>query len=281
MPPVRRCRPLLGTYVEMAVGAGLQGAAAARAMEDAFEAVARVARLMSFHDPRSELSRLNAAAAGSELTLDPWTFELLEIAQGLRAATRGSFDCGVGARLVRWRLLPRHPGAASAAGVRDSSLARVELLEAHRVRIARPVCLDLGGIAKGFAVDKAVEAMAAAGVAEAVVNAGGDLRVLGPRPQPIHVRRPCAPQTLAYLGDLADGAAATSATYPAFWPGVQTARGALVDPRRGRAVTQPRSFTVIAPACAVADGLTKALAVDGALDAACLRRYGAQAVVVP
>jgi len=273
---MKRCRALLGTYVEITIASQVQhDAAPSAAMDDAFAAIARVGTLMSFHDVGSELSRLNATEPGHTLTVDPWTFEVLQLAQELHAATGGSFDCGVGDVLVRSGLLPSHGRHPTNGAPHRSSIADIELLACHRIRLQRAVCLDLGGIAKGFAVDRAVDALVHGGVREAVVNAGGDLRVLGDAPQPIHVRQPSAPQQLVYLGSLADGAMATSAPY---FAGGQS--GALVDPFAGSVLNTSASHTVLAPTCAVADGLTKALAVAGQLSAACLQHYSATALPV-
>jgi thiamine biosynthesis lipoprotein len=273
---MKRCRALLGTYVEITVSDEDQNkATSSAAIEHAFAAIARVGTLMSFHDTDSDLSRLNAMKPGHDMTVDPWTFEVLQLAQDLHASTQGGFDCGVGGLLVRWGLLPSHDNTAADNASHRSSIADVELLDNCRVRVTQTVCLDLGGIAKGFAVDRAVDALVRSGVREAIVNAGGDLRVLGDTPQPIHVRLPSAPQQLVCLGMLADGAMATSAPYFS-----AAYSGALVDPFAGTVLTAPTSYTVLAPSCAVADGLTKALAVAGQLSPACLQRYSATALPI-
>jgi thiamine biosynthesis lipoprotein len=279
-PAVRRCRPLLGTYVEIDIAAGALPAGTRpetvlAALEQAFAAMQVVQDRMSFHIATSDLSRLNRATPGTTLAIHRWTAEVLLLAQRLHAASEGRFDCGVGAVLRRRDLLPRDAtGRKQVPKQRGSAMdIHVEVeANAASVQIRRAICLDLGGIAKGFAVDRAIDTLAAAGVASAVVNAGGDLRVLGARARPLHIRWPHAPATLVYLGELADGAAATSAAY--FSP------KHLIDPATDRPVASRQSFTVLAPLCAVADGLTKALAVDGALAESCLSIFGAQAVVL-
>lgn len=288
---LRRCRPALGTYVEIGIATGglPKQVHAGQALEQAFAAVAQVDRLMSFHRPDSELSRINAAAAGSVLVVHPWTAELLRLARELHGATGGLFDCGVGDTLRDWGVLPRHEHSSHRSGTahgvgrtdRHGSVMDVEPDElSARIRILRPVCLDLGGIAKGFAVDRAIDALAAAGIRSAVVNAGGDLRVLGPQPHRLHVRWPNAPSSLVYLGELADGAAATTAPYYAAPDDDVPARWPVVHPLTRQAAASRRSFTVLAPLCAVADGLTKALALAGDLAEPCLRQFAACAVVL-
>ena len=274
---MRRSRPLLGTFVEITIpeADGPDRDLLATAMEAAFEAVAKVQRLMSFHDSGSELSAINASPCGSVLRVDPWTVNVLRLALDLCEATSGAFDCGIGDVLVSMGELPDHGGRARAGEAEPPSIRDIEVLDDRHVRIRRRACLDLGGIAKGFAVDMAVEALHARGVVSAVVNAGGDLRVLGAEPQAIHVRSVDASPSLRYLGSMADGAVATSVIGAV--PG--RCRGALIDPRSRRRLAGQRSVTVLAPTCAVADGLTKALAVTGMLDPACLQRYDAVPLV--
>src|SRR5215831_4299546 len=110
---LRRARPLLGTFVEIAAS-GAASADMEDAVEAAFAAVARVHRLMSFHDPGSDVSRLNREAKAGAVAVDPWTFEVLEIAQDLHRRSGGAFDIAVAPLLQYLGLLPpteRHEGA--------------------------------------------------------------------------------------------------------------------------------------------------------------------------
>ena len=92
---LRRARPLLGTFVEIDV-ADADASHAEDAVEAAFAVVAEVHRLMSFHDPESDISRLNRYAAFSPVAVDPWTAKVLHKARVLFEATDGLFDCAVG-----------------------------------------------------------------------------------------------------------------------------------------------------------------------------------------
>jgi len=277
---VSRCRPLLGTYVEISASAhSLPPERVAAAVTAAFAAVAKVQRLMSFHDPLSDLGRINHLAEGQCTSVHPWTWALLQHARDIHDASGGLFDCGVGAQLVEWDLLPRHPraeiGDAAAAG---QSLVR--LTDNNGVTVDAPVCLDLGGIAKGFAVDRAVDVLQTMGVEDAIVNAGGDIRVLGAE-RPICLRHPADASTVLHVGTLADGAIATSS--PAFSSqrlGSGREVCGLVDPMTRAPINYPRSYSVVAPDCATADALTKVLAAGAPADSLVFRRYGAQAIVL-
>src|SRR5712672_3611120 len=164
---VRRARPLLGTFVEITAShVSLADALLAVgslaelevAVEEAFEAVARVHRLMSFHNPASDLSRLNREAGTNPVAVDAWTFEVLEIAVGLNRHSAGVFDINVAPALQALGLLP----GANQHQVQDSASRRtedaIELLPGFRVRFRQPcVKIDLWRSRQGFAVDRALD----------------------------------------------------------------------------------------------------------------------------
>jgi thiamine biosynthesis lipoprotein len=234
----RRARPLLGTFVQIDVEAG-DRRSADRAADRAFAEVEAIQRLMSFQDPASELSLINRSRAGDIVRLDPRTRAVLAAALELEQASGGRFDV-----------------AAARSGPGAPSFAQaIELLPGDRVRIRRPAVLDLSGIAKGYAVDRAVHRLRRSGAVGGCVNAGGDLRVFGSRAWPIHLRLPGAPTRLTYAFGLRESAMATSGD--CFEP-----EAGIADPRTGRRVALAGSVTVVAPACLLADALTKIVALD-------------------
>lgn len=275
---MKRCQPWLGTYVEIRAD-GLGEDALHAAIDDAFAAIATVHRLMSFHDPDSDLSRLNREAHEAPVAVHPWTAEVIAWALRFHVATEGLFDCAIAPTLVRWQRLPGNTGMAA----RDEpagSLRDVHLRDDGRVFFAAPLALDLGGIAKGYAVDRAIDVLRAAGVTHAVVNTGGDLRILGELPETVQVRHPADPARLVTLGALADGALATSASYFVREDAQDTTACALVDPRTRTAAGGGRSHTVIADTCVVADALTKPLAICGDPQAPWLDAFHAKGIVL-
>ena len=106
---VRRARPLLGTLVEIRVRG--ESARAGAAVERAFEAIARVHALMSFHEADSDVSRLNRLAHREAVGVDPHTFAVLEDAERLARASGGAFDIAIAPALVRLGFLPAGPAA--------------------------------------------------------------------------------------------------------------------------------------------------------------------------
>ncbi len=222
----RRARPLLGTFVEIAARASGE-TALQRAVAVGFIAVAQVHGLMNRHDPLSEVSRLNREAARRKVRVHRWTQSVLRAAQRFAEDSKGAFDITLGAE-ASWR--------------------DIELDAQGRVRFHRPLTIDLGGIAKGFAVDQAVEMMKKAGALAGIVNAGGDLRIFGESTQAVQVRHPLHPGRAAATLLLRERALATSASY--FAP-------VLVDGRTGKRIENNISITVGAPDCLTADALTK------------------------
>jgi thiamine biosynthesis lipoprotein len=266
LPPVlrppcaelRRARPLLGTLVEITAG-GASAARLERAVARAFAAIEVVQARLSFHDPASDLARLNQAVPGEWVTVHPLSVAVLRHARALARASEGRFDAAVAPRLQSWGLLPRTcPTGRRPVAARGS--AGLEFAAGGRLRLPGPMILDLGGLAKGYAVDRAVAVLRRAGVTRGLVNAGGDLRVLGEWTAPVQVRHPGQPGVFFALGGVRDGALATSAlTYSARqWRGRVV--GALVDPRTGQACGHGVSISVWARSAWLADGLTKVVA---------------------
>ena len=267
-----RAQALLGTLVEVSAPAR-SDAELRRWSEPAFERIASVQASMSFHCAASDLASIARARAGSELTVHIDTWRTLALAFELEEASQGCFNCAIAPILVQRRLLPRPAGAHTPCAT--SARAALTLLEGERVRVEAPLWIDLGGVAKGVAVDAAVHAMRLAGAPAGMVNASGDLRVFGGEGREIVLRDPAQPQRLIGMARVTDGAVATSAGY--FRSG-----NALIDPSAARAgnAGQPASVTVFAPSCAIADGLTKVLALRTNEAATLLRRYGAEGLFI-
>jgi thiamine biosynthesis lipoprotein len=139
--------------------------------------------------------------------------------------------------------------------------------------------LDLGGIAKGYAVDCAIQALKVAGVNGALVNAGGDLRCFG-QAQAIQVRHPDEPGSIVALGRVQDAAVATSAGYFSQRESEQGTLEPLVDPTNQRCTRWQGSISVVAPDCMTADALTKIVRLAPDRAAAILAEPGAQTIVL-
>lgn len=274
---LRRSQPLLGTLVDITV-TGDRDTRLARALEDGFRAVAEVHRLMSFHEPESDVSRLNREALHHAAEVDARTWTVLDAARRVSEASDGSFDVTVASLLVKWGLLPatrNHDSIDATTCWRD-----IELLDGNRIRFAQPLLIDLGGIAKGFAVDQAIEVLRASGVETACVNAGGDLRVYGSAAEPLYVRHPQFKGRLIDAGRLRDEAAATSSDTDTRERRSAGWIGQHVHPGTRRACDGFASVTVRASSCMLADALTKVVLCDPERAVEVLAQFSASALAV-
>lgn len=259
----------MGTLLQIAARGSDQRAVEA-AMEAALNAVERVDRLMSFHRQDSDLTRINLRASHEPLEVDAWTYGVLRRAARLAALSDGLFDFTVAPWLVERGLLPK----PEASTVHSGDWRDLTLLPECRVFLRRSILIDLGGIAKGFAVDRAIHALRRGGCTDAIVNAGGDLRAFGSEPRPIHLRRRTG---LVPMAELRCGAIATSSPYAALPERHPEQIGCIVDPRLRDAWHGAGSVMVAARTCVVADALTKVAALAGPTCQTLLARFGAQA----
>ena len=271
MRDIARARPLLGTIVAIRV-AGLPETAAIAAVECAFAEIGSVHRCMSFHERDSDLSKLHRAN-GAAIDVDPRTYEVLQRAIGIARESDGVFDPGIAAQLVGWNLLPEPENAQPADA--EATWRDIELHGDGRVRLCRPLWIDLGGIAKGFAVDRALAILRAHGCASASVNAGGDLARFGPEAELVVIDPKNGGDRTAI--ELADRAIASSSGAPLSTRVRGRWRGAHVHGRKRHAVGVLRSVSVVAASCCVADALTKVVLADLRVGEKLLRRHGARA----
>lgn len=268
-----RCKPLLGTLVEIMIEDHMQSSTV---LDKAFFAIEQIQSLMGFHNAKSELSQINAKSYLEPIQIHPWTAEVLTIAQDICQQSKGLFNCGIGHRLVEAGLLPRHINLDdhSFGGIKD-----LEFLESNLVRSSLPLCLDLGGIAKGYAVDKAVEMLVDHGIYSGSVNAGGDIRVFGEHVQDIQIRDPSKPHELIQIGGIKSGAIATSGLY--FAKRDVNSISFMVNPLNQEHIDFSGSYSVIANECVYADALTKVISISGDTQHPCLSYFSAQAIQVP
>ena len=255
---VRRARPLLGTLVE--IGAvTIDGASQATvdAVDAAFARIEALQERLSRFIDASDIGRFNAAPADACIDVGDDARAVLRAAAALRDASDGAFDVTLGSGARAWRLDDR--------GV-------------HKFGDA--VRIDLGGIAKGHAVDCAVATLEACGVASGWVNAGGDLAAFGPEPHAVHIRHPRNPARLACHVDVANEALASSARRFDPFYGAATASSAVIDPATQRAPEMVDGATVRAPSCVIADALTKIVMIAGAQAGDLIAHYQASALIM-
>lgn len=243
------------------------------AVQAAFDAVE--AR-MSMYRAESELSQLNRAAGGRPLALSPDLYAVLAAAQEIAALSNGAFDVTVAPLVQAWGFGTEKRRAVPPAAQLQSQRATVGWrglqLDAAARRATKghdSLQLDLGGIAKGFGVDRAAQALEALGIADYMVEHGGEVRTRGRnaegRAWQIGIERPDAvPQRAHYVVPLAGRSMATSGDYRIFFEQDGRRYSHEIDPARAAPIAHSLcSVSVVADDCTRADALATALIVLG------------------
>lgn len=242
----------------------------AHALQAAEARLREVESQMSGFIEASPLSRFNRAEAGALTPLPASLLEVLAASRALHESTDGTFDVTCGPLLDLWRAAARRgalpePQAIDAARA-ASSWDGIRLTPDGALKLREGVRIDLGGVAKGFGIDRALAAIQEAGMAGGLVDVGGDLRVFGRPPRgpkwEVQVQDPAGPGTIATLS-LASGAVCTSGSYQRHVQIQGRSYSHIIDPRTGRPAEGVASATVIAPDAQTADGWATALSVLG------------------
>jgi thiamine biosynthesis lipoprotein len=253
----RRDEAIMGTSIEVelhaASRADAEGAIAAVMAE-----MHRIDATMSPHKADSELSRVNAGAAAGPVEVSEGMFGLLSRALAFSKLSGGAFDITFASagNLYDYRagVAPDPSALADALPLIDWRHVRLDA-PTRTVRFARQgVRIDLGGFAKGHAVDNAVAILRRLGIAHAMVAAGGDSHVMGSRgdrPWTVAIRDPRNQDAVVALLPLEDVSISTSGDYERFFERDGVRCHHLLDPRTGRSPSAVRSVTIIAD-----DGLT-------------------------
>jgi len=263
-------------------GRRLSAAVQAAASDAVAAAFAGVDFAMSTHKPQSELSRFNAHRATTPFALSPDTLSVFELAQRVSAATSGAFDVTVGPVVDAWGFGPgRHERlvADSERRVLERRVGwRMLDLDPNAGTIAKEqpqVRADLSGIAKGYGVDKAAQALDALGIEHYLVDAGGEVRTRGRNargaPWQVAIEQPVAgPRRPRYVLPLSDAAIATSGDYRIFFERGGRRYSHEIDPATGRPIdNRLTSVSVVAASGALADAMGKLIVLGPERGYAC------------
>jgi len=267
---VRRKIPVMGTVAEIAVVPRGGRAETRAAIDAAFDELRWVDRTMTRYSDRSDVGRANLHASARPVSVEPATAHVIRRALRWAEASGGVFDPCLAGAVALWDVKSRSEPPprekirqwANRGLYRDLDLDRSG--GRPRVRYADPdVGLDLGGIAKGYGVDRAVEALRARGVRDALVSAGGDLYAMGSSPDgdawKIGVRSPADPTRIVTSVRLRDRGVATSGDYEQYFAHGDRRYHHLLDPRTGTPRrSRAHSTTVSAESCLAADAAATA-----------------------
>jgi thiamine biosynthesis lipoprotein len=269
----------------------VEAAAAASAALDVFD---RVDRAMSLYKPESDLSRLNRDGHRGPVALDDDLVQLLDTAKGLAEETSGTFDVTIKPLMDHYGFYTElgfaaPPGGLSGALALVGSDGLVVDRAASSASFRRAgMGVDLGGIAKGFALDRAAGVLRHRGVKKAFLDLGRNLMFLGPGPAPdsrwtAAVADPADPDGVATCVEVPEGSLSTSSLSGrtvAVEGGGSGSIGHTLDPARGAAPGRVLQATVWSPSATRADALSTALLLLDAKAARTILAAGGEAAVV-
>lgn len=257
-----------------------------RVLEQAFGWFAAVEAACSRFDPASEILSI-AERAGEAVAVSEIVFETVRFALELARESDGAFDPTVGHRLeARGFDREYRTGARIDTRIADGESVTwrdVSIDESRRtIALARPLVIDLGAIAKGFAIDMAARELREHGVDDFAIDAGGDLYLGGRNADrddwSVGISNPRTPNKTIETIAVSNAAVCTSGDYRRRLPG--DGRHHIMDPRTGESARALASVTVVAPLAMVADGLATAAFVLGPeRGVALLERHGASGVL--
>ena len=242
------------------------------AVSAAFQEIERVEEMMSSYRKDSDISRINSAAGKRAVKVDPEVTALVWEALILSSKSEGAFDITFAAMKGVWDFDPASPHVPSDEEIKE----RLELVGYDQVEVQphnstvflekEGMRIGLGGIAKGYAVDKAIQVLQKKGIKMAIVNAGGDLRVMGGKPGGpwlVGIKHPRKSGELVATVEINDGAMATSGDYEKFIYHEGKRLPHIMDPRTGKPALGMMSVTVFTDRAWLADGLATSIFVEG------------------
>jgi len=267
---IRRSVPVMGTVADFAVVHG-DRVRAQEAINAAIAELQQVERCMTRFDPESDVGRANRAAATEATTVSLATAAVIAAALDWADASDGAFDPCLARTIEAWDVTHRSDPPPPAAYERLAGRRLYRALDVATwrgqpaLRFRDPdVGLDLGGIAKGYGVDRAVAALRQHGISHAIVNVGGDLYAIGSAedgdPWRVGVRSPDQPDRIVATLEVRDRAIATSGTYLQYFESGGHRYHHLMNPDTAAPrVCTMKSLTVSADSCMAADAAATAL----------------------
>ena len=265
-------RPMMGTEVSVYLWSD-DPEAGGQALEKVFDEAARIDRLMSTYKDESEISKINREAATRPVPAGEELIGLIRRSLDISVLTRGAFDItydSVGQHYdFRERERPDDDTVTTERQFIDYRLVKLDQARGTVAFGRDGVRINLGGIAKGYVVERGVDILRHLGIENAIVTAGGDSRLLGDRrgrPWMVGIRHPRKDGEVAISLPLADEAVSTSGDYERFFDEEGTRYHHIIQPSTGAPAEGVHSATVIGPDAVMTDALSTSVFVMGVRD---------------
>jgi thiamine biosynthesis lipoprotein len=243
------------------------------AITSVFDDMKRIDRLMSTWKEDTEISKVNREGSKHPVKISPELFRLLQVSAEYSELTHGAFDITYASVGYLYDFKKGvHPDSAAIARALPGINWRHMILDAKNTTVyfTRPgMRIDLGGIAKGYAVDRGIELLQEQGITRAMVNSGGDTRIIGDRfgkPWVVGIRDPDHEGKTFLRMPLSDTAFSTSGDYERYFDEDGKRFHHIIDPKTGDSARKVRSVTVISGTAMRTDALTKSVFIMGAAE---------------
>jgi len=240
------------------------------ALEEVFQEAARIDRLMSTYKDESEISKINRDAAQGEVVAGDELFGLIRRSLDISVLTRGAFDITYDSVGQHYDFRSRQrPDVATIEAERehiDYRLVKLDQVTSTVRFLEQGVRINLGGIAKGYVVERGIDILRRRGVQNAIVTAGGDSRLLGDRrgrPWMVGIRDPRKEGEVAISVPLADEAISTSGDYERYFEEDGVRYHHIIRPSTGEPANGVHSATVFGPDAVITDALSTSVFVMG------------------
>jgi thiamine biosynthesis lipoprotein len=276
----------MGTIAEVRIYDRRDPAGLRAALDASRAELHAIDRLMAVQRPDSDVSRLNASGSGKPVRVDARVLEALEAARAVSELTDGAFDVTILPAAQAWGFTtgtPRVPDVTPV--IAGFSRVVVDAAAGTVTRTDPRARVDLGGIGKGYALDRIRGILRAHGVRSAYLDLGGEVATIGQPPDApywrIGIRHPREPGAVVGAVEVGEGAVSTSGDGEQYVIANGARFGHIFDPRTGMPARGLVSATVVAPSATLADALSTAVVVLGPIaSGAALRPVGAEAVFV-
>lgn len=262
---------VMGTVVDIRVYDAPDRARAQAAVAAALSEIRALDRLLAVQRPDSDVSRVNREAASAPVRVDARVLAVLQASLVASELTDGAFDVTVFPAVQAWGFFAGHPSRPP-AGVRPTIAGwRTLALDPRTTTVAfrsADAGVDLGGIGKGYALDRARELLRTHGVRSAWLDLGSEIATVGLPPDGprwrVGIRHPRRPEALLGMVEIGEGAVSTSGDEVQYVADGSQRLGHIFDPRTGDPASALVSATVIGPSATMADALSTAAVVLGA-----------------
>ena len=249
MERLTRIKPILGTYVTISVAAETTREKLIEVTEAGYKEIQKIHDLMSFHESNSEITRINLGAYKRPIQISTDTLKVINTALEIGKISDGTFDISCGGVLVKEKKLPDHGFIFND----ESNWKDIQLVE-NKISFTRPLIIDVSGIAKGYAVDKAheyIECMLSdfGDRREICINAGGDLKQTPWQNKQVKIKELWSRSDSEHCVNMLDSCLATSSGE----------HDSMIIKNGKNICKETKSVSVFASSCMIADALTKVL----------------------